>query len=177
MRHAFKCRLASRLVPSVVTLIALLVTAGIAVGASGPALAAAAAGVVVHVQHRPQLSRSLHLSFRSAPLPEHGYYYAVIVLRPHGRYTKASHPRCSTSSDMQRTDYGYPNASGEVLLAVTPAGSRSGRWCPGGSYEGAIYAVPHAPPCEGAYPCRAEPYEPPSPSEPLPQRVGNLLSR
>jgi hypothetical protein len=149
------------LLAAVALLITPVVAAGTVVGAGVPATGAAA--VVVHVQRSPQVARNVHVSFRAPALPEHGYYYAVVVLRPHGPYTRASRPRCSTSSDMQRTDYGYPNSSGEVLLALTPARSRTGHWCRGGTYEGAIYAVPHAPPCEGAYPCGAEPYEPPSP--------------
>ena len=64
---------------------------------------------------------------------------------------------------MQRTDYGYPRPNGEVALALTPARSSTMHWCRGGSYAGAIYAVPHAPPCQSTYPCRSEPYEPPSP--------------
>jgi hypothetical protein len=64
---------------------------------------------------------------------------------------------------MERADYGYPRSDGTVRLALTAARSRSGGWCHGGSYAGAVYAVPHAPPCEGRYPCRSEPYEPPSP--------------
>jgi hypothetical protein len=62
---------------------------------------------------------------------------------------------------MQRTDYGSPQADGVVSLALTPAKSASWHWCRGGSYSGAIYAVPHPPPCEGAYPCRSEPYKTP----------------
>jgi hypothetical protein len=64
---------------------------------------------------------------------------------------------------MQRTDYGYPQANGDVALALTPAKSSTAHWCRGGAYAGAIYAVPHAPPCESAYPCNSEPYKPPSP--------------
>jgi hypothetical protein len=69
--------------------------------------------------------------------------------------------RLLTASDMQRTDYGYPQANRQVVLALTPAKSSTGHWCPSGSYEGAIYAVPHAPPCESAYPCHSEPYKEP----------------
>ncbi len=64
---------------------------------------------------------------------------------------------------MERADYGYPQAGGAVALALTKAPSAAHRWCPGAVYEGAVYAVPHAPPCQGRYPCRSEPYESPSP--------------
>jgi hypothetical protein len=62
---------------------------------------------------------------------------------------------------MQRTDYGYQQPSGQVALALTPTKSSTGHWCSSGSYEGAIYAVPHAPPCESTYPCHSEPYKEP----------------
>ena len=45
--------------------------------------------------------------------------------------------------------------------ASTPAKSSTRHWCAGGSYEGAVYAVPHAPPCESSYPCASEPHEKP----------------
>ncbi len=103
----------------------------------------------------------MHITFHAPTLPEGGYYYAVIVLKPYKKYTRTSPPPCATSSDMQRTDYGYPQPGGEVALALTPAKSHTRHWCPGGDYLGAIYAVPHAPPCESAYPCRSEPYKKP----------------
>jgi hypothetical protein len=122
---------------------------------------ALAATVSVHVQHNLAVRQNVHLTFRAKRLPEGGYYYGVIVLKPYKKYTRTSPPLCSTSSNMQRTDYGYPRANGQVPLALTPAKSSTGHWCPSGSYEGAIYAVPHAPPCESAYPCHGEPYKEP----------------
>jgi hypothetical protein len=121
---------------------------------------ALAATVPVHVQHRPAVRQSVHLTFRARQLPEDGYYYGVIVLKSYEKYTRIS-PPCSTSSNMQRTDYGYQQANRRVVLTLTPAKSSTGHWCPSGSYEGAIYAVPHAPPCESAYPCHSEPYKEP----------------
>lgn len=123
--------------------------------------AVAAGSVVVHVQRTLVAGHNVHITFRARRLAEGGYYYAVIVLKPYKKYTRASPPPCTTSSDMKRTDYGYPQPSGEVALALTPAKSLTGHWCPGGDYLGAIYAVPHAPPCESTYPCRSEPYERP----------------
>jgi hypothetical protein len=122
---------------------------------------APAATVSVHVQHKLAVRQNVHLTFQARRLPEGGYDYGVIVLKPYKKYTRTSPPPCSTSSDMQRTDYGYPQSNGQVGLALTPAKSSAGQWCPGGYYEGAIYAVPHAPPCESAYPCRSEPYKEP----------------
>jgi hypothetical protein len=131
---------------------------------AAPAVAHAGAQTVsVHVQRKPAISQSVHVGFRARPLAEGGYYYAVSVLRRYGSYTRASPPPCATSSNMVRADYGYPRAGGQVALALAPAKSRAGHWCRGGAYEGAIYAVPHRPPCNGRYPCRSEPYEPPSP--------------
>ncbi|HEV3094536.1 MAG TPA: hypothetical protein VGY30_08490 [Solirubrobacteraceae bacterium] len=124
-------------------------------------VAVAAETVSVHVQRRLSVRKNVHVTFHARSLPEGGYYYAVIVLRPYKKYTQTLPPPCATSSDMQRTDYGYPQPSGEVALALTPAKSRTGHWCPGGHYLGGIYAVPHAPPCESAYPCHSEPYKEP----------------
>lgn len=134
-----------------------------AAAAGGLVLVASAQAFPVHVQQKPAVRANVQLRFSAPTLPAGGYYYGVVVLKPYKRYTRRSPPGCSTSSDMQRADYGYPKAHGAVALALTPAGSATRHWCPGGSYEGAIYAVPHAPPCDSAYPCRSEPYEPPSP--------------
>ncbi len=120
---------------------------------------ASAQAISVHVQSKLSVRENVHVSLHAQALPDGGYYYAVIVLKPYKRYTRHSTPPCSSSSDMQRTDYGYPQANGQVALALTPAKSSTHHWCPGGSYEGAIYAVPHSPPCESSYPCGAEPYK------------------
>jgi hypothetical protein len=121
----------------------------------------AAETVSVQVQRKVTARQNVHITFHARSLPEGGYYYAVIVLKPYKKYTRTSPPPCATSSNMQRTDYGYPQPGGEVALALTPAKSLAGHWCPGGDYVGAIYAVPHAPPCESSYPCRSEPYKEP----------------
>ena len=39
-----------------------------------------------------------------------------------------------------------------MRLTILQAASSSGRWC-AGSYTGAVYAVPHAPPCRSGYYC------------------------
>ena len=120
----------------------------------------ASAAISPKILAKPNVRHNVLVSFNAPPLPEGGYYYAVIVLEPYGHYTRQHPPPCSVSSDMQRTDYGY-SESGRVSLALTPTTSHARHWCLGGSYEGAIYAVPHARPCESAYPCSSEPYEPP----------------
>jgi hypothetical protein len=130
-------------------------------GTLGAAASTPLEAVSVHVQQKPRIAGNIHVSFHARHLPEGGYYYAVIVLKPYKKYTRTSPPPCATSSDMQRTDYGYPQPSGEVALALTPAKSRTGHWCSGGAYLGAIYAVPHTPPCESSYPCHSEPYKEP----------------
>jgi hypothetical protein len=144
----------------------VLLVGGVALGMVGSVDASTAPvrTVYVHVQRKPSVRKNVRVSFRAAgQLPEHGYYYAVIVLKQYKRYTGLEPPPCSTSSNMERSDYGYPQRDGSVRLALTPTGSATRHWCPGGSYVGAVYAVPHAPPCESKYPCRSEPYEPPSP--------------
>ncbi len=125
------------------------------------ALAASASGrpgeVAVQVQPKPGITDNVRVSFRPrTPLPAGGYYYAVIVLRPYKRYTSKAPPPCAVSSDMQKTAYGYPHPGRPVSLVLTRTGSRQHVWCRGGSYIGAIYAVPNPPPCEAKYPCRSE---------------------
>ena len=131
-------------------------TLSLALSAEAPATT-----ISVHVQQQLAIRKNIHLTFKARSLPDGGYYYGVIVLKRYKQYKRSSPPPCSTSSDMQRTDYGYPPSSGVVMLALTPAKSSTKHWCAGGSYEGAIYAVPHAPPCESSYPCASEPYERP----------------
>lgn len=122
-------------------------------------VAVAAEMVSVHVQRKLHSRQNVHITFHARRLPKGGYYYAVIVLKPYRKYTRTTPPPCTTSSNMQGTDYGYPQRGGEVALTLAPAKSRTGHWCPGGDYLGAIYAVPHTPPCESTYPCRSEPHE------------------
>lgn len=130
-----------------------------ALGLTG--IAAAATPVDVHVQRQLAAGQNVHLTFHARQLPKGGYYYGVIVLQHYKHYTRASPPPCATSSNMQRTDYGYPRSNREVALVLAPAKSLTRHWCPAGEYTGAIYAVPHPPPCESKYPCRSEPYERP----------------
>lgn len=118
--------------------------------------------VSVHVEQKPSVAGNVHVSFHPTDrLPAGGYYYAVIVLERYKHYTRKTPPPCATSSDMEKTDYGYPHPGRPVKLALTPAKSFARHWCRGGVYSGGIYAVPHAPPCESSYPCRAEPYKEP----------------
>jgi len=128
-------------------------------------LTSSASGLTVEVQTTPTVDSSVQLHFSAPALPDGGYYYGVVVLRPYRHFTRTIPPACSTSSEMQRTDYGYPQTEGRLALALAPAKSDTGRWCRGGSYEGAVYAVPHPPPCQGEHPCFAgEPSElPPRP--------------
>jgi hypothetical protein len=148
---------------AVFALILCLATLGIA-GAVEASTTAKSEAVSVHVQRKLSVRGSVHIGFHpAARLPAGGYYYAVMVLKPYKRYTRRDPPPCSTSSNMERADYGYPQPDGSIRLALTPSFSATRRWCQGGAYLGAVYAVPHAPPCESKYPCQSEPYEPPSP--------------
>ena len=129
-------------------------------------VASASATISPKIRSAPKIRQAVDLSFDAPALPEGGYYYAVMVLESYRHYTRAHPPPCSVSSDMQRTDYGY-SIAGKVSLALTQTKSKAGDWCPGGSYEGAIYAVPHPPPCESSYPCSSEPpYERPPCTDP-----------
>lgn len=87
-------------------------------------------------------------------LPLGGYYYAVAALSSY-RTPVGEEPRCAVSSDMLRTEYAFPRTTRQVRmqLRLFPAPFGNGEWCPGGTYVGAIYAVPHPPPCTRAYPC------------------------
>lgn len=130
----------------------------LALAGLGPASEAQA--VALQITPHPTVRAPVAVSFSAPALPEGGYYYAVVVLRPYRGFTRELQPACSTSSEMQRTDYGYPGADGQISLKLASAKSDTGRWCPGGAYEGAVYAVPHAPPCESHYPCpESEPYK------------------
>jgi hypothetical protein len=141
-----------------------LVLVAVVLSVAGAPAAASTEAVSVRVQRKLNVLDNVHLSLRStSSLPQGGYYYAVIVLKRYKHYTEKAPPPCATSSDMQRTDYGYPHPGRPVTLALTPARSATGHWCRGGSYTGGIYSVPHTPPCNSTYPCRSEPYEPPSP--------------
>ena len=139
---------------------ALLAALALATRIAAPA-AATSASISVHVPRKPDIRKSVDVSFHASPLPSGGYYYAVIALEPYRHHTHASPPPCATSSNMQRTDYGHPRADSQVALALTPASSRTRHWCRGGTYAGAIYAVPHPPPCNSTYPCRSETWEEP----------------
>lgn len=143
----------------------VLIVGALALSVAGSISASASTKAVsVHVQRTPSVASNVRISFLATDhLPQGGYYYAVIVLKPYKHYTQVEPPPCSTSSGMERTDYGYPHPGRTVRLALTPAKSTAGHWCRGGTYIGAVYAVPHAPPCNSTYPCRSENYEPKSP--------------
>ncbi|MFI4989893.1 MAG: hypothetical protein ACHQHO_03115 [Solirubrobacterales bacterium] len=138
--------------------LAALLVAAFGLADALPASASSRPGeVAVQVQPKPSITDSVRVSFRPrTPLPAGGYYYAVIVLKPYKHYTSMAPPPCAVSSDMKKTAYGYPHAGRAVSLVLTRTGSRRHVWCRGGSYAGAIYAVPSPPPCEAHYPCPAE---------------------
>jgi hypothetical protein len=88
-------------------------------------------------------------------LPRGSYYYAVAVL-VHYRERGTSQPRapsCAISSDMARTQYGRPQSGRPLRLTLLPAAGAEARWCANSEYQGAVYAVPHQPPCSRSYPC------------------------
>ncbi len=119
------------------------------------AAASARADVTPKIVSKPATHANVALSFTAGTLPAGGYYYGVMVLEPYRHYTARHQPPCSASSDMQKTAYGYPQ-DGQVAVSLAPARSHTGHWCPGGSYEGAIYAVSPTRPCENTYSCEGE---------------------
>jgi hypothetical protein len=134
----------------------LAVALGLAYGLTN-ATGATDGSVAVHVRPNLKITDNVVLSFRpTAPLPDGGYFYAVIVLKPYKHYTSAMPPPCAVSSNMQRTAYGYPHGGRTVRLVLTRTASRQHVWCRGGRYIGGVYAVPNPPPCEARYPCSAE---------------------
>ena len=84
------------------------------VAAASLSCAASAQALTVHVQSKPAFRQNVHVTAHAPKLAQGGYYYAVIVLEPYKRYTRTSPPPCSASSNMQRTDYGYPMPNGEL---------------------------------------------------------------
>lgn len=119
------------------------------------AAAGARADVTPKIVSKPATGANVALNFIANPLPAGTYYYAVMTLEPYRHYTAEHRPPCSVSSDMQKTDYGYPQ-DGNVAVSLAPARSHTGHWCLGGSYEGAIYAVSPTRPCEDTYSCEDE---------------------
>jgi hypothetical protein len=122
----------------------------------GPA-GALAAGTVPPVTLQVPLptSTSANLLINLKPhgrLAGGGYYYAVAVLQNYPRYSVQAPPPCAISSDMSKTQYGFPQQERSLHLTLTPAPSAQSRWCPG-NYAGAVYAVPHKPRCARGYAC------------------------
>ncbi|HEV2945713.1 MAG TPA: hypothetical protein VGX26_11440 [Solirubrobacteraceae bacterium] len=144
-------------------LLHLLIAGVVALTAAGSVDASTGTQTVpVNVQQKPSIVGNVHISFPSTgSLPPDSYYYAVMVLKPYKHYTQEVPPPCATSSNMEKTDYGYPRPGRPVRLVLTRAKSLAGHWCRGGVYSGGIYAVPYPPPCNSTYPCRSEPYKEP----------------
>lgn len=134
-------------------IVVLAVLVAFAAIAAGGASAASTGLLALRVPRHPSVTRNLSISFHPRRrLPRGGYYYAVAVLVDYPRYSPAGQPPCAVSSNMQKTEYGYPGRDGRVRLSLLPAPSSETRWC-GGKYKVAVYAVPHPPPCSSAYPC------------------------
>src|SRR5258708_39617793 len=106
-----------------------------AVVASLLVVASATQALTVRVQSKPTVGSSVGINMSASPLPDGGYYYGVVVLRPYRGYTRTVQPACSSSSDMQRTDYGYPQPRGLVTIAITPPNSETHHRCHGGTLD------------------------------------------
>ncbi len=131
----------------------LIIAAALFAGLAASALAGTAlAPVAVDVPANQSVSGDARISFRPHPLPHGGFYYAVIVLSRYEGESQETPPPCAISSDMAKTEYGFPHGRRRMRLTILQAASSSGRWCRG-RYTGAVYAVPHAPPCRNGYYC------------------------
>jgi hypothetical protein len=121
------------------------------------AAAGAAAGGFARVSvsvapHRS--SGDVHISFQPrGGLPHGGFYYAVLVLHEYAGNGVATTPGCAASSDMAKAEYGFPRRGQRLHLTILQARSAEARWCAGGEYLGAVYAVPHRPRCSNSSPC------------------------
>jgi hypothetical protein len=107
--------------------------------------------VSVATPTHPILHGPLRVGFSPRTLPRGGFYYAVLVL---SRYPSGggAAPSCAISSNMGKTEYGFPRRGQRLRLSILPARSGSETWCPLGHYLGAVYAVPHRPRCSNT-PC------------------------
>lgn len=135
--------------------VSLLACLALTLAGSPAALGSTRLGPVSVKAPRHPSVRQKKITISFAPrgsLPAGGYYFAVLVLENYRRASQAHPPSCAVSSNMKLVQYGYPHG-GRVTLTLPPASSRSGRWCAGGTYAGAVYAVPHKPPCTGSHPC------------------------
>jgi hypothetical protein len=94
----------------------------------------------------------MRISFSPRALPHGGFYYAVLVLTKYPT-SGGGVPRCAISSDMGKTEYGFPRQGRRLRLSILPARSATETWCPAGHYLGALYAVPHRPGCSYSQPC------------------------
>lgn len=122
--------------------------------AAATALAAASFAHVSVSVAAHQSTGDVHISFQPrGHLPRGGYYYAVLVLHDYSGGGAANQPTCAVSSDMAKTEYGFPRRGRRLHLTILQARSPDARWCPGASYLGAVYAVPHAPRCSDSSPC------------------------
>jgi hypothetical protein len=114
----------------------------------------------LQVPRHPKVTGAFTISYLPArTLPSGGYYYAVAVVNK----TDAVHfdtEHCAKESLMTDTEYGYPKARARLRLRIAPERGPAGpslRWCTGATYIGAVYAVPHPPPCSRGEPCYGRP--------------------
>jgi len=131
---------------------AALAVVGCSTGASGASGARSPGRVSVDAPSPTSVQSKVRIGFDAVQLPGGGYYYAVLVLDRYAGHSPRHPPPCAISSNMRMTEYGHPHR-GRVHLTLGPAGSQAGHWCAGATYLGAVYAVPHRPPCSSYYPC------------------------
>jgi hypothetical protein len=130
----------------------VLVSAAVAAAATTP-LKPVKVAVLAPTPATANPTAAIVIDFHPQHLPSGGYYYAVAVLAPYHFHGGRPTPSCAVSSNMKVTEYGFPPRTGALRLTLTPTPSSSKAWCTGATYEGAVYAVPHKPPCNGYYRC------------------------
>ncbi len=159
-RMSLSSRLRNRRMPRKHCILILAVVVLVASGMASALAAIKPKPVSVEVPRHPRIVGDFTIGFRSRePLPNGGYYYAVVVLTKY----YAKHPssvRCAQASNMDYTEYGYPGPGRPVYLRLSPEKSAltTGEplpldWCSGATYQGAVYAVPHGLPCRRSEPC------------------------
>jgi hypothetical protein len=85
-------------------------------GSASASHAAKLGPVSVEVPRQPSLTGDLRISFLPRYLPRGGYYYAVVVLENYREHVVGAPPACSVSSDMDKTEYGYPHRGRRLRL-------------------------------------------------------------
>lgn len=134
-----------------------LVLAALAVaGAARGQGALTHASVPVKILRPLSLSRDLPISFQPGERVRGDFYYAVLVIQRDPHWSRDEPLRCSAASDLEDTEYAYSRRGRPIRLTLLRETPPENDWCPGATYEGAVYAAPHEPPCNRVHPCSSQ---------------------